>query len=75
MGDNRPTIPAGDIVRSLKLPGWLRWVMNLVKGVRVQAGPVDILLDKDQGATPPRTGLDRPAKFQPPKPGGSRWPS
>lgn len=73
MGDNRPTIPAGDIVRSLKLPGWLRWIMNLVKGVRVQAGPVDILLDKDHGgATPPRTGLDQPAKVEPPKP--SRWP-
>lgn len=62
-----PELPVGDIVRSLRLPGWLRWVLNLVKGVRVQAGPVDILLDKEQGATPPRTGLDQPAKFEPPR--------
>lgn len=74
MSDNRPTIPAGAIVRSLRLPGWLRWVLNLVRGVRVQAGPVDLLLDQHDGATPPKTGLDQPAKFQPPKPGG-RWPA
>ena len=75
MGDPRPEIPAGDIVRSLKLPGWLRWIMNLVRGVRVQAGPVDILLDKEPGATPPRTGLDQPHRIEPPKPGvgGGRW--
>lgn len=72
MGDNRPTLPVGDAVRRMKLPGWLRWVMNLVKGTRIQAGPVDILLDQHGGATPPRTGLDQPAKFEPPKIGGRR---
>ena len=70
MGDSRPTIPAGDIVRGLKIPGWLRAILNFVKGVRVHAGPVDILLDQRDGATPPRTGLDQPHKFDPPRSGG-----
>lgn len=73
MSENRPQIPAGDIVRSFNLPGWLRWLMNLVRGVKVQAGPVDILLDQKDGATPPKTGLDQPAKITPPRPG--RWPA
>jgi hypothetical protein len=75
MGDNRPTIPAGDVIRSLKLPPWLRWILNLVKGVKIQAGGVDILLDQKGGAMPPRTGLDQPHKLEPPKPGGGRWPA
>jgi len=70
MGETRPTIPAGDIVRGLRLPGWLRWVMNLVRGVRIKAGPVDILLDQRDGATPPRTGLDQPHRLDPPRSGG-----
>jgi len=69
-----PELPVGDIVRKLRLPGWLRWVMNMVRGVRVHAGGVDILLDQKGGATPPRTGLDAPHRIEPPKPGG-RWPA
>jgi hypothetical protein len=61
------------MARRLKLPGWLRWVLDLVRGTRIKAGPVDILLDKHDGATPPRTGLDQPASVKPPKIGG-RWP-
>lgn len=69
---NRPTIPAGDIARKLKLPGWLRFVLDLFRGTRIQAGPVDVLLDESRGATPPRTGLDQPHKFEPPQIGGGR---
>jgi hypothetical protein len=69
MGDTRPTIPAGDIARKFGIPSWLRWLLDLVKGTRIQAGPVDILLDRRDGATPPRTGLDQPAED-----GGGRWP-
>lgn len=61
-----PEIPVGDVVRSFKLPGWLRWVMNLVKGVRITRGGTTIVLSEKDGATPPRTGLDKPAKFEPP---------
>lgn len=61
-----PEIPVGDVVRSFKLPGWLRWVMNLVKGVRITRGGTTIVLSEKDGATPPRTGLDQPAKFEPP---------
>jgi hypothetical protein len=68
-----PEIPVGDVVRSLKLPGWLRWVMNAVKGLRITRGGTTIVLNEGHGATPPRTGLDRPAKVEPPKTGG-RWP-
>lgn len=61
-----PEIPLGDVVRSQKLPSWLRWIMNLVKGVRITRGGTTIVLSEKDGATPPRTGLDRPAKFEPP---------
>ena len=59
MPETRPTVPVGDVIRSLKLPPWLRWVMNLVRGVRIQAGPVDILLDED-GRPISRGPLDQP---------------
>lgn len=49
----RPTIPAGDIARRFKLPGWLRWVLDLLRGTRIAAGPVDIQLDQKPGAAPP----------------------
>lgn len=58
MGDSRPTIPAGDIARQFKLPSWLRWVLDLLRGTKIHAGPVDIQLDQEHGATPPKTGLD-----------------
>jgi hypothetical protein len=64
MGDNRPTIPAGDVLRSSKgLPGWLRTILNIVKGWTIRAGPVDIQLDQKSGP------LEGPHKFNPPKPG------
>jgi len=34
----RPTIPVGDMLQNVKLPGWLRWVLNLVRGVKITAG-------------------------------------
>lgn len=69
---DKPVIPVGDVVRQFNIPGWLRWLLNLVKGAKIHAGPVDIQLDQGQGATPPKTGLDQPAKFEPPKMGGPR---
>lgn len=72
MSENRPTVPLGDAVRKLSLPGWLRTILNFLKGTRIQAGPVDILLDKEHGAMPPRTGLDQPGTFNPPRIGGPR---
>ncbi len=68
----RPTIPAGDIARGFKLPGWLRFVLDLFRGTKIKAGPVDIQLDQGQTPTAPRTGLDQPHKFQPPSIGGPR---
>jgi hypothetical protein len=67
-----PEIPVGDVVRSFKLPGWLRWIMNLVKGVRITKGGTTIVLSEEQGATPPKTGLDQPHQIEPPKLGGPR---
>ena len=67
-----PEIPVGDVVRSFRLPGWLRWVMNAVKGLRITRGGTTIVLNEGHGATPPRTGLDQPAPFNPPKVGGPR---
>ena len=68
-----PEIPVGDVVRSFKLPGWLRWFMNAVKGLRITRGGTTIVLNEGHGAPPPRTGLDQPASINPPKTGG-RWP-
>jgi hypothetical protein len=66
-------VPAGDILRRLRLPSWLRWLLELVRGTRIQAGPVDVLLD--ERPTPPRTGLDVPHQPKAPKVGGGRWPA
>lgn len=71
-----PEIPVGDVLRKIdKLPSWLKWILNLVRGVRITKGGTTIVLDEKHGsgATPPRTGLDQPAPFNPPKSGG-RWP-
>lgn len=65
-------IPLGDILRRLKLPGWLRAVLGAVQGTSVKVGGHDILLDEDAGATSPRTGLDQPHRMEPPKFGGPR---
>ena len=66
-------IPVGDILRSLKLPGWLRSILNLIKGQKVRVGGTDILLgQKPGGATTPHSGLDQPHKIEPPKFGGPR---
>jgi len=62
-----PKIPVGDIIRSFKLPLWLRSIMNLVKGIQITRGGTTIVLSERDGATPPRTGLDQPHKFEPPK--------
>lgn len=67
-----PSIPIGDLLRSLKLPGWLRAILNFTKGRKVEVGGVDILLDQRSGATPPRSGLDQPHRIGPPRVGGPR---
>ena len=59
-----PEIPVGDVVRSFKLPGWLRWVMNAVKGLRITRGGTTIVLSQRDGATPPRTG-GRSGQYRP----------
>jgi len=58
-----PEIPLGDIVRRHKLPGWLRWIMGAVQGLRITRGGTTIVLSERDGATPPKTGLDQPHKF------------
>lgn len=67
MSDNRPTIPAGDIARRFNLPKWLRFILDLFRGTKIQAGPVDIQLNEGQGLPPARTGLDQPHEFGAPK--------
>lgn len=67
-----PDIPVGDVVRSFKLPGWLRAVMNALKGIRITRGGTTIVLSERDGATPPRTGLDQPAPVEPPNVGPGR---
>lgn len=60
MSETRPTIPAGDIARKFKLPRWLRWLLDLFRGVKFHAGPVDIQLAKKPGAsTGPEAGPPR----------------
>ena len=67
-----PVIPVGDILRGLKLPGWLRALLALVKGTKVKVGGAEILLDQAPGATLPKTGLDQPHRIEPPQFGGPR---
>lgn len=68
-----PEIPVGDAIRKLKLPPWLRWIMNLVQGVRITKGSTVIVLDEK-----PTPGLkqsyfdDTPAKVEPPQRGRTR---
>lgn len=61
-----PEIPVGDVLRSVVKRGWLRKILDLFKGVRITRGGTTIVLSEREGATPPRTGLDKPAKFEPP---------
>lgn len=61
-----PEIPVGDVLRSVVKRGWLRKILDLLKGVRITRGGTTIVLSEKDGATPPRTGLDQPAKFEPP---------
>lgn len=65
---SRPSIPVGDALRKLRLPGWLRWLLNMVKGTKIQAGPVDIQLDQNQGPSTGPSGM--PHKPGPPLGGG-----
>lgn len=68
MPDDHPVIPAGDIARKFNLPRWLRWILDLFRGTRISAGPVDIQLEQGQGPTPPQTGLDAKPHFPTPPP-------
>jgi len=68
-------IPLGAVLRRIVRPdSWLGRILGLTQGTSIKVGGHDILLSEDQrgGATAPRTGLDRPAKFEPPKFGGPR---
>lgn len=73
-------IPVGDILRAFVNPNsWFGRILAKLKGAKITTpGGTEILLDKDQrgdvygGATPPRTGLDRPAPFNPPDLTGGR---
>lgn len=66
-------IPVGDILRMFVKGGFLRKILDALKGTKITTpGGTDILLDQGQGATPPRTGLDQPHKFEPPQIGPRR---
>lgn len=63
-------IPVGDVLRSSsRLPGWLRFILNAVRGTKVRIGGTEILLDEQPAI---RTGLDKPHRLEPPKVGGPR---
>lgn len=71
------TIPVGPALRILArfLPkrwAWVQSILRLGEGKSVELGGAEILLDQTSGAAPPRTGLDSPAKFEPPQFGGPR---
>jgi hypothetical protein len=61
-------IPLGDVLRSIVSPtSFFGRLLAKLKGVKVTTpGGREILLNEDQGATAPRTGLDQPHKFEPP---------
>ena len=69
-----PEIPVGDVLRSVVKGGWLRKLLDLIKGLRITRGGTTIVLNEGHGATPPRTGLDQPGSINPPKVGPGRWP-
>ncbi len=65
---DKPVISAGDIARKLRLPGWLRWILDLLRGTKIHAGPVDVQLDERPGTTTP-PGLEMPHRPDPPQVG------
>jgi hypothetical protein len=67
-------IPVGDVLRSFVNPNsFLGRILAALKGTKITtSGGTEILLDERGGATPPRTGLDQPHKFEPPAIGGRR---
>jgi hypothetical protein len=69
-----PTVPVGDILRAIIPTNW-KWVrraLEMVRGLQITRGGTTIVLSERDGATPPRTGLDQPAKVEPPPIGGPR---
>lgn len=57
-------VPLGDILRAL-VPTrccWVRWLLERARGLTITSGGTTIQLNERPGATPPRTGLDQPAK-------------
>lgn len=67
MSENRPTLPVGDALRAVIKGGILRKILDFLRGWKFRAGPVNVQMSQKHGATPPRTGLDQPAPFNPPK--------
>lgn len=67
-----PEIPVGDVLRAVVKRGWLRKILDMLKGIRITRGGTTIVLSEKDGATPPRTGLDQPHKFEPPNLTGRR---
>lgn len=59
--------PLGDILRSfISEKSFFGKLLRAVKGTKISVGGTDILLDQNNGATPPRTGLDQPHRFDAP---------
>ena len=67
-----PEIPAGDILRAFIKRGFLRKILDALKGIRITKGGTTIVLSEKGGATPPRTGLDVPHRIEPPNFTGRR---
>jgi len=67
-------IPLGDILRSFVKTGWLRKILDAVKGTKITTpGGTDILLDNDHVYPSGQSPFDRtPHKPEPP-PVGGRW--
>lgn len=69
-----PSLPVGDVLRAFIKGGWLGRLLGALKGTSIKRGDWEIQLDEKPGATPPRTGLDQPAEFKPPKMWTGSWP-
>ena len=67
-------IPIGDILRAFVKPGsFFGRILAKLKGAKITTPRgTEILLDRRDGATPPRTGLDQPHEFGPPDISGGR---
>jgi hypothetical protein len=56
-----PEVPVGDILRSVVKKGWLRKILDLLKGVKITKGGTTIVLD-ERPTVGGRSSLDQPHK-------------